>query len=411
MSIYKSLSVYTVLSSYQALLAFLTLSFFSFYMPKSEFGSYNLYLSILPFLLNFMAMGVTAAIARAFHRYSALKFKLYVSQVVFFLVPISLLVGLSFYFGFGGVYQHFGLDESTVLLLIFITFQQIFQQIVLTVYQTSQRPVSYAKFNFLLLTSNFAVSLTAYLLFKSLFILFLCIAGLNFALFLISIFLLIRQDLLVFRFSRRISASVLRYGLPLVLHTAGITVLFMSDRFFISYFEGNEEVARYSVAVQLTLLVSILVNAFASAWGAHLFAYLEANKMHVRQDLLKKIVLFCAFFILLPLLLYYPQLLLLNIFFDEEYATASEFVFVLSFGYALMGVWKVFVGFLHYSNQTLKVSILTILTLILNLTLNYFFIQSFGTMGVAWATLVAMAFLAGMTFSISYNSKKIHWLY
>jgi O-antigen/teichoic acid export membrane protein len=183
----------------------------------------------------------------------------------------------------------------------------------------------------------------------------------------------------------------------------------MSDRFFISYFIGNEEVARYSVAVQLTLIVLIIVNSFSSAWGAHLFAYLEANNLKVKSDLFKKILFFCFFFMIFPLVIYYPQTLLLDIFFDESYMSAVEFIFVLSFGYALMGIWKVFVGFLHYSKQTLSISILTMATLVLNSILNYFFIQSIGAIGVAWATLFSMGFLSLMTILLSYKSKIIIW--
>jgi O-antigen/teichoic acid export membrane protein len=409
MSITKSLSIYTVLSGYQALLAFLTLSFFSFHMSTNEFGAYNLYLSILPFLLNFMTMGVTGAIARAFHRYSALRFKLYISQVVFFLLPVSLLVGITFYIAFEATYGIFDLDRYIILLLVLITFQQIAQQVVLTIYQTSQRAMTYAKFNFLILTSNFLLSITVYFLYKDLYILFSTLVVLNLLLFSLSIFLLLKQKLLIFKFSKRVFFSILNFGLPLVIHTAGITILFMSDRFFISYFIGNEEVARYSVAVQLTLIVLIIVNSFSSAWGAHLFAYLEANNLKVKSDLFKKILFFCFFFMIFPLVIYYPQTLLLDIFFDESYMSAVEFIFVLSFGYALMGIWKVFVGFLHYSKQTLSISILTMATLVLNSILNYFFIQSIGAIGVAWATLFSMGFLSLMTILLSYKSKIIIW--
>ena len=188
------------------------------------------------------------------------------------------------------------------------------------------------------------------------------------------------------------------YGLPLVVHSSAIAMLFMSDRFFISYFNGEYDVAQYSIAIQLSMIILIFVNAFAGAWGAHVFKYLKDNKNIIKKDLIKKIYIILGFFIVIPFLLLYIQKFILISFFDIKYIDAYNYILVIGIGYAIMGIYKIFIAFLYYNKRTNSISKITIYSTILNFTLNYIFIKNFGSIGVAYSTMISMFVLTLLTY-------------
>lgn len=401
MSFFKLFSGYTIVSLIQALYIFINMVFFSHKMPIEDFGKYNLYLSILPILLNFMSLGFNGSISVFYHKVSRIKFRLYIGQIIFFLLPLSLIVGiLLLLIGDYYIENSFSLNRDILFVIVLLVFVQILPQLLLTYYQTSQQLKNYLILNISYLTTIQITSILIYLIYESTFLLFLSLLIVSSLYSLYVIFRLIKLKLIIYKFNKKAINDILSYGLPLVLHSAGITVLFMSDRFFISSFLGNDKVAIYSISLQLSMPILVLVNSFASAWGPYLFRKLKNSTDYINSSIKRKMFIFIIVFLLLPFLIYYPQVIIFKVFFPKEYEIALDYILIISLGYAIMGIWKLFVGFLHFSKMTKVIFQITLLTLILNLILNYFLIYFFGTIGVAYATFISMFFLVFVTISI-----------
>jgi len=398
MNLKKSLSVYTIMSLYQALLIFLLISFFSHIMSAEIFGTYNLYLAIIPFLLNLMILGTTGALGVYYHKMSIVKYKLYVSHVIFFILPISFIVGVILYISFSNLLVNkFTLEYDILFLLILLVFFQIFPQVLLTYYQTIQRADKYAKVNFLYLTFNFIFAIATFIIYKDIYFIFLFMIFNSFIFTLYTLYILKKYNLLVIRFNFLIFKDILAYGLPLIIHATGTTLLFMSDRFIISDILGNESVGLYSVSLQLSMMMLILVNSFTSAWGPYLFKTMKESNNIVSNEFMKKMYLFMGIFFIIPPFLFYIQKLILHLFFSDLYINAIDYVLIIGYGYSMMGIYKVFIGFLHFSKKTKLISALTIFALLINIIFSYYFIDKIGLIGVSYGTFLSMFILSIIT--------------
>jgi O-antigen/teichoic acid export membrane protein len=102
--------------------------------------------------------------------------------------------------------------------------------------------------------------------------------------------------------------------------------------------------------------------------------------------------------------------LLLEYFISPDYGAASDFVFWVALGFAFNGIYKMFVNYLFYIKETKAIGVATFSTAILNLILNYFFIQRFGAIGAAYST--ALCFLIQLVWIAILATKKysMPWL-
>lgn len=410
MNLKKSFSFYALISIYQALITFFSLSFFSHKMDIVIFGSYNLYLAIIPFLLNIMTLGTTSAIGLFYHKVSRNKFKLYISQIIFFILPFSLLFIILLYVCFSSFFVRiFQLDSITLFLLILLVFVQIFPQVLLSYYQTIQKADLFAKFNVLYLTFNFLFSIGAFLIYKDIYFVFLFMLfnALIFSFYIL--YSLQKYELLVFRFNILAIKDILKYGIPLVVHTSGITLLFMSDRFIISDLLGNESVGIYSVSLQLSMIMLILVNSFTSAWGGYLFKTMKDMKKNVNISFMQKIYLFMIIFLLMPLFLYFIQVIILNLFFSDDYKQSIDYVLIISFGYSMMGIYKIFIGFLHFEKKSTLISMLTFISFSVNIVVSYILVRKLGLIGASYGTLLSMFILSMSTIFFVNKYYKLNW--
>lgn len=398
MNLKKSLSVYTLISIYQALVTFLSISFFSYKMSISILGSYNLYLAIVPFLLNLMLLGTTGALSVYYHKMGINKFRLYISQVIFYILPISFMLGIFIYISFSDLMiSTFGLNSKILFLLLILVFAQILPQILLTYYQTIQRADLYFKLNFFYLTSNFLISILSFLIYNDIYHIFLFILINTFIFSIYCIYILNKYNLLVIRFNFFVFKDILLYGLPLIIHATGTTLLFMTDRFIISNVLGNESVGLYSISLQLSMIMLIFINSFTSAWGPYLFKAMKENRNIIDSTFMKKIYMFAGIFLMMPLVLYYIQMIILNLFFNSVYERAIDYVLIIGFGYSMMGIYKIFIGFLHFIKKTKLISLLTILALLINVLISYYLVQKVGLIGVSYGTLLSMFILSVIT--------------
>ena len=391
MSFGKNIIVYAISIIFQAGLSFLLISILSHSLSIKEFGDYNLYLTIVAFSLSFMVLGVDGAINLFYHKVGKLKYKLFISNGILFILPIGLLFTLLiFLFSSSILVNKFDLNLNILQYLIAIMYFQSIVQILLSYYQTQQKALNYAYLNISFLTLNFLTAIIFIQLYQKLEYLYIGLLISNFLFFVYSIFYFIQKKLLLFRFNKYIFKELFMYGIILLPNAIGSTIFFMSDRFFISYYYDNEMVAYYSIAIQIGMFILIFNNAFVKAWNPFLFSKLKNFTKENQKQIQKLSIVFVLFFLTLPFILDWIKIFIFDIFFDEKLKDGLQYVFWIAVGYSFMGVFKVFSGYLFFLKKIKLISTISILSALLNLILNYYFIQYFGVIGVAYATALTM---------------------
>lgn len=391
MKLKKNIFIYTIVILMQAGLSFLLVSILSYSLSIKEFGEYNLYSIIMTFMLNFIILGVDGAINLFYYKVNETKYKLYISNGILFIIPIGFIIVFVLYLLFRSVLVNdFNLNNNILLYLLGILFFQSIVLVLLSYYQTLQKALNYAYLNITYFMLNFIFSLLCIFMYKKLQYLYMGILISTFIFSIYSIKYFIDNNLLIFRFNKNIFKELLNYGISLLPNAVGSTIFFMSDRFFVSYYYDNKNVAYYSIAIQIGMFILIFNNAFVKAWNPFLFSKLK-NFNEENRKLIKKLsIIFVLLFLTLPFVINGLKNIIFNLFFDDKLKAGLQYVFWISVGYSFMGVFKVFSGYLFYLKKFKLISIISISSAILNLILNYLFIKYWGVMGVAYATALTM---------------------
>src|SRR5690606_23157141 len=93
----------------------------------------------------------------------------------------------------------------------------------------------------------------------------------------IAVSFLFTEKLLSWSWRPQYIKEALDFGLPLIPHVAGAFLLLTADRFVVNSKLGLEQAGVYMVAIQLTMAMSILFDAFNKAYVPWLFESLKRN--------------------------------------------------------------------------------------------------------------------------------------
>ncbi|MFI5212165.1 MAG: lipopolysaccharide biosynthesis protein [Ignavibacteria bacterium] len=69
------------------------------------------------------------------------------------------------------------------------------------------------------------------------------------------------------RFSFKWAKNILSYGFPLIGTALASWVLVYSDRYFLNYFSGLEQIGIYSVGLKVAAIMGMIAGAFQMSWG------------------------------------------------------------------------------------------------------------------------------------------------
>ncbi len=190
-------------------------------------------------------------------------------------------------------------------------------------------------------------------------------------------------------FNREIWTYALRFNLPLIPHYFSLVILNQSDKAMITAMCGAGDNAIYSVAYSASALILIFNSSLTQAMTPWAYEKMKEGKdkeipgsISLLYVLLAGIV--CGFVLLAPEAIWilagdkYEQ----SIYLIPSLATTMYFIFL----YNMYSILE------FYHERTKPVMVCSSLTAILNLALNYVFIQMFGYAAASVTTLVCYIF-------------------
>lgn len=178
---------------------------------------------------------------------------------------------------------------------------------------------------------------------------------------------------------------------PLVLHSLSFLVLNQSDRVMVSRMIGNAQAAYYSVAVNISSVVSLLqssINQSLQPWRYQMLQ--DKNYSAIRkvtnQILLAYGALILVFIMVVPEVFY--------LVFPANYAEAIWSIPPVTTASFFMFLYSMFVNVEEYYEKTKYVVLVSVSCGIINIILNYFCIGRFGYIACAYTTLFSYALFA-----------------
>ena len=202
----------------------------------------------------------------------------------------------------------------------------------------------------------------------------------------IGVVILYKNGWLKFKFNSNYVKHALIFGIPLVPHALGRSIMTMTDRIFITNMVGIETTGIYSVGYQIGMVINILAQSFSVAYTPWLFENLKANVYKIKVKIVK--VTYIYFLGILTIAIGFSLLApwFLNIFVGKEFAQSSVYVIWIALGYAFNGMYMMVGKYIFYAQKTRYLAIITFTGAALNIALNYFLIRKYGAIGAAQST-------------------------
>ncbi|MBP7464428.1 MAG: oligosaccharide flippase family protein, partial [Bacteroidales bacterium] len=204
--------------------------------------------------------------------------------------------------------------------------------------------------------------------------------------------------------------DALKFGVPLIPHVIGAIIITYSDRLFITNMVSIAETGLYSVGYNVGMIVYLVQNSFNQAWVPWFYEKLKGDRHSDKRNIVKFTYLYYLAMGLMVAAVTLGTPWFFATFLGQSYQNAVQFVFWIALGFGFNGMYKMVVNYIFYLKKTYIISIMTVVTAVINILLNYFFIRSMGAIGAAKATAVSFFIEFVVVWIISSRLYKMPWL-
>ncbi|MGH9557031.1 MAG: flippase [Terriglobales bacterium] len=203
---------------------------------------------------------------------------------------------------------------------------------------------------------------------------------------------------------------MIRFGAPLIITGLGSFVLVFSDRFFLRYYAGLEEVGVYALGYKLASIVVLLVTLpFSMGWQWQQFDLAKrgnAAELYAKiQTYLWFVSVFCALGVSVLARDVLPFLA------PPAYAQAASVVPLIALSYVLVNARTVIQSELYVKGATQRAALVAVIVTAANLTLNYLLIPRYLVMGAAMATVASYGLSLVLTSVVAHKLNPVPYEY
>lgn len=197
------------------------------------------------------------------------------------------------------------------------------------------------------------------------------------------------------------------FNLPLIPHYLSGSLLNQGDRIVIQKLESSTSVAMYSVGNSVGMLTQLVTNAIAQAVTPWLYTCLKTRKYENINKRLDSLMVIVGGGCLL-LMLMAPEVVW--IFASEKYKDSVYVIPPLAASVFFIYVYSVYSNFEFYFEKRIFITIVSVISALANIVLNFIFIPVFGYVAAGYTTLACYLAYAFSHFLISYRicRKELH---
>lgn len=292
------------------------------------------------------------------------------------------------------------------LLYFLLSVNSLYLQICLSIEKINVILISMLGFCIALSVSLFTFLYGNYFDFQlNIFLPFLIALG--FQLFIYVIALRIYPKL---NFNKANLVIIFKYGFPLFIATyLGVFTLHI-DKIIINKLGGIDAFAIYSIGALEIPFIGLITKSITSVSYPKIVKHIENNELEVATDMWLRDLKRASYFIfpLLFLCILFSQNIIIGLFGDKYQASVPVFE-----GYCLILIWRnaTYGTILSVKGKTNYIVITSLISLIVNVVLIYFFYQIWGIVGIVRALFCSIVVLALITLYIEGTLRKFLLLF
>ena len=139
------------------------------------------------------------------------------------------------------------------------------------------------------------------------------------------------------------------------------------------------------MAFQVALIIGLIQNSFNQAWVPWFYNSLTNKGGEIKKEIVKLTYLYYLALLVLTILLVIGTPYIFMVL-DKEFYLGRDLVAFIAFGFMFNGMYKMVVNYLFYTEKTIIIGSITIVSALMNIILNIFLVDSYGLKGAAIAT-------------------------
>jgi len=220
----------------------------------------------------------------------------------------------------------------------------------------------------------------------------------NFLFFLFSIYFL--QKVWEKTFNKKHLFYSFTFSIPIIFHLLSGYIMNNFDQVMINKMVGTTETGLYSFAYRVGMIFQLVITAMNKAWTPLFYQNLrDKNYGGINKTARKYSIIVSGF--ALFLVIFAP--LLVKILASSKFYVALPLVPVIILGFMFQYFYFMYTGYAFYEKKTKSIAVVTIISGLINIGLNYIFIPKFGYIAAAWTTVATFIIF----FFLSYLNIKL----
>ena len=410
MKVIKDSIIYLTTSSINKLIPFLLLPIMTEYLLPEEYGLLSIYMLFITLFSAFIGMNMHLNISKNFFQVSKDKIAIIVGNIF---ILLSITFGIYFFAVLFFVPENvFSIPFNWFLFIPIISLLMMINVINKTILRNEGEALLFGAFEISHSVINMGVTLILLIIYGLGWYAQVYGLLLSYTIFFIVGLVYMKQhNYIVFKYDKIVIRSLLRVSLPLIPHALGGVILTMSDRIFIEKMIDLETVGVYSVGYTFGMIVLLFSNSFIKAWNPWFYKKLASPSDENKRLIVKYSYLYIIGILGMSFFVAFFGSYILPYFVDEAYYQAASYIFWISIGYAMFGIYQIFFPYLVHIERTSFLAISTTIAAVLNLILNYLCINSFGAIGAAYATFLSYLLMFILVSFYTQAHYRMPWFY
>lgn len=408
-SLVKSTGIYTITKVINSSIPFFLLPVMTTFLTPVDYGVISMITTVVAFVTPFVTLNLDSAIVRRYY-YKDNSISSYIGTCVYIIAVLCLIVTIILAllgFRLGKFIQ---VPEFVIYLIPIYCVFLFYKTIVLYNWQVKGEPVKYGVLSILstLVEVTVAIVLIVYFGFnwqgRAISLLFTA-----FIMAFFSICYLYKKGMIKMHFNREFANHAIIFGTGLIPHALGASMMVLANRFFITNMVSIEETGLYGVATSLASILSFVTLSFNNAYCPWLFERLSKKELKVNRQVVKVTYVYLVFLILLGALAFFFISLIFPFFVNQSFNAALKYIPWLLLGYVFQGGYFMMTNYILYSEKTIYNGIVTIISGLISLLLNFVLIRQYGAVGAAMAFSATYLIYFMITWTVANYVYKMPW--
>lgn len=375
-------------------------------LTPEDYGINGVFLGTVMILSSIYNLNIDKSISRYYYDQKNEKdFKKYVGTCYFLMFFLFLLSSVILIFFQGFFSNLLGVNPTLLLCAIPIVFINIIISSFQQIYQPLKQSALVAKFSTIQIYLIFLISVPiVYLLPSERYYGLVWGQVIGGAIIVVCLIKYVKPFIKL-HFDRKYMKYMLFYSIPLIPEALSGIIIEQFGKLYIGGSMGMDSAGYYTFVASISSLVLIIVSVSNQAWVPYYFEYMN-SKDYLSLDKDLKRILILTFISALGVSCFGKELALLLA--KSNYAKFLYLLPLLCIGYAFFQLFYVYYRNISYVRKTLYMSLIVVVSGIINVLCNSMLVQRFQELGVAISFMLSYLTMVILAWLINKLIVKIH---